>query len=97
MQAGHWFLKGIALPDEITLPVLYHHDYNEGTEHPRIVAPVCIAEALVGRLSEDGAADGEWTDRTASLAAQFNIDQSALDECLQMISMEDEFIHTYFE
>lgn len=97
MQAGYWFLKGIDLPDEIALPVLYHHKYIEGTEHPLIVAPVFIAEALVGMLSEDVLADGEWTDTTAALASNFNIDQTVLAECLQLINMEADFIDSYFE
>lgn len=97
MQAGYWFLKGIELPDEITLPVLFHHDCNEVTGHPLIVAPVCIAEAFVGTLSNDQSADGEWTDRTTALASQYHIDQAVLDECLQLITMETEFIDSYFE
>jgi len=97
MEAGYWFLKGISLPDEITLPVLRHHDVIEKTEHPLIVAPVCIAEGLVSKLSDDESTDGEWSDSVVALATKFSIDQTVLTECMQLLDMEDEFINTFFE
>jgi len=97
MEAGYWFLKGISLPDELTLPVLHHHDIPEKTEHPLIIAPVCIAEGLVSKLSDDESTDGEWSDRTAALASKFSIDQSVLTDCMQLLDMEDEFINSFFK
>jgi HD-like signal output (HDOD) protein len=97
MEAGYWFLKGISLPDEVMLPVLHHHDYTAKTEHSLIVAPVSIAEGLVSKLSDDESTDGEWSETTVALAAEFGFDQSALSECMQLLDMEDEFITTFFE
>jgi putative nucleotidyltransferase with HDIG domain len=97
MEAGYWFLKGISLPDEVILPVLHHHDYAGRSEHAFIVAPVSIAEGLVSKLSDDESTDGEWSEATVALAAEFGFDQSALSECMQMLDMEDEFITAFFE
>jgi HD-like signal output (HDOD) protein len=96
-EAGYWFLNGISLPDEVTLPVLHHHDFPEETEHPLIVAPVSIAEGLLSGLDNDEAADGEWSERTEALASKYGINKSVMDECRGLLNIEDEFIHAFFE
>lgn len=96
MEAGYWFLHGLAIPQEVIIPVLHHHDFTERAEHPLIIAPVCIAEGLVGKMSDDEATDGEWSEAAETLAAKFGLDQSVLGECMQLLDMEDEFIDSYF-
>ncbi len=97
MEAGYWFLRGISLPDEVVLPVLHHHDYPEGSEHPHIVAPVFIAEGLLCTLEYDDAADGAWTEKTEAVASTYGIDKPLLDECRRLLALEDEFIRGFFE
>ncbi len=96
-EAGYWFLKGLSLPEEVTLPVLHHHEFPEKPEHPLITVPVYIAEGLLSCFPGDKAADGSWSGRADTLASEYGIGREVLDECLSILSMDDEFIHAFFE
>lgn len=97
MEAGYWFLRGLSLPEEVILPVLYHHEFPEKAEHPLITAPVYIAEGLLGGYPGDEAADGAWSEGATALAAEYAIGQGVLDECIAILAMDDEFIRAFFE
>lgn len=60
-QLGGWFLEGLSFPDEIVLPVFYHHGMDGAIKHKGIVTAIYLAEGLISVLNPDIACDGQWT------------------------------------
>jgi hypothetical protein len=91
------YLQGLSLPEKVTLPVLYHHEFPEKPEHPLITVPVYIGEGLLGCFPGGKAADGSWSGRAHTLASEYGIGRGVLHECLSILSMDEEFVHAFFE
>ncbi len=101
-EAGKWFLERLFFPQEIILPVYYHHSldkaiYEEKILHEDIVLAVYLSEGLNDLLNSDNINDGSWTENHLILFKKIGLDESDLGEIKQKYLMNIQSANSFFD
>lgn len=95
-EAGRWFLEDLCFPQEILLPVQYHHRIGSESAHQAVVTTVFLAEGLTGLVNANGQADGEWGEEQRALFEENGFSESDLREFRTFVQRESVNADGYF-
>lgn len=83
-DAGKWFLERLFFPEEITVPVYYHHFFDKihghKIPHGDIVLAIYLAEGLIDFIKPDSFNDGKWTENHLLLFREAGLIEKDLEE-----------------
>ncbi|MCX7914289.1 MAG: HDOD domain-containing protein [Thermodesulfovibrionales bacterium] len=100
IEAGTWFLERLFFPQEIILPVYYHHHLDRPTyskiSHRDIVSTIFLCEGLIDILTNESPNDGEWGENHILLMESLGIYEKDLDEIKQKFLSMLETTNVFF-
>lgn len=96
-ELGGWFLEDIFFPEEIVLPVSYHHDIAKATRHKGIATTVYLAEGLISLLNPDIACDGQWTEEHEKALEKSGLTEDDIKAYESVLHDELESVNNFFD
>lgn len=72
-EAGAWYNEHAGIPEEIIMPIKYHHNPSRATGYADAVSVVSLAEALSRRLCPRAEDDGLWGPEHEELMRKFSL------------------------
>ncbi len=100
-DAGKWFLEGLFFPEEIILPVYYHHHLerfdNPGFPHRDIALPICLSEGLIDFIKPDMLNDGQWAENYLMLCKEAGFTEKDLQEIKENFLEEIDAGNNFFQ
>lgn len=83
-EAGKLFLEKLFFPEEIIIPIYYHHYYDKFIDynipHKDVVQSIYLAEGLIDLIRPDAMNDGQWSEKHLALIKQNDINEVELEE-----------------
>lgn len=95
-EIGGWFLEETLLPEEVVLPVYYHHGMENLERHKGIVLAVLLAEALVARFSENNTSDGTYNEKIEEILISLGFTEEAIEGIGEILKKEQDNIKSFF-
>ena len=74
-QAGGWYIEETKLPEEIGMPIMYHHRPDSAPSYKDTVAVVSLADALSMRLTDEVEGDGYWGPQHDEIMNRFSFSE----------------------
>ncbi|MCX8030652.1 MAG: HDOD domain-containing protein [Thermodesulfovibrionales bacterium] len=100
-EAAKWFLEKLFFPEEIVVPVYYHHDYYKHSEinlpYKVIILSLYLAEGLIGEIIENTMNDEKWSEDHQSLLATGNLSDEFINELKKDFISSVLKINSFFE
>lgn len=100
-EAGRWFLERLFFPEEITLPVYYHHYLNKVPDHKMpngdIILAIYLAEGLIDFIKPDSFNDGKWTENHSILFEEIGFKEKDLEEIKQQFLITIDAGNSFFD
>lgn len=101
-EAGRWFLERLFFPEEIILPVYYHHHLDSDIDikkipHENIVIAIYISEGLIDLLTPESINDGSWTRNHLILLNKIGLLESDLEEIKQQFLINIQSANNFFD
>lgn len=101
-EAGRWFLERLFFPEEIILPVYYHHHLDSDIDikkisHENIVIAIYLSEGLIDLLNPESINDGSWTINHLILLNKIGLLESDLEEIKQRFLIIIQSANNFFD
>ncbi len=95
-DAGRWFLEDTKLPDDIIMPVAFHHQPDKATSYADSVAIVSFAEALSRVLNPERENDGIWLAAHDEINRRFALSQDQIMQIGTRLALMKRDIGVFF-
>ena len=95
-QAGVWFLEDTKLPEDIVVPVGFHHRPDEAKEYADSTAILSFAEALSRVLNPERENDGIWLPAHDEINRRFALTQDQIMQIGTRLALMKRDIGVFF-
>lgn len=100
-EAARWFLEELFFPEEIIIPVYYHHNLGDisccSAPYKDIILSLYLAEGLIEEIEPDTLNDGQFTESHSNLLKEAGITEETMVEIMENFALGSASAKNFFE
>lgn len=100
-DAGKLFLERLFFPEEIIMPVYYHHHLDKAPDYKapnsEIILAIYLAEGLIDIIKHDSLNDGKWTENHLILFKEVGVSENNLEEIKEYFLTTIDSANNFFD